>query len=271
MIHQPTRIEPSTEYGLIGLAFSGGGIRSATFNLGVIQALARKGILKYVDYLSTVSGGGYIGSCISSLLNNSTYGTDGQDFPFYHEQGEPERETFRHLRNNSNYLAPGGLLDKLRIPAVVLRGVLVNLLVLIPYIVLAVALSEWCFELFGYDVTTDPGPISGLLMHPILFGAIGLFVLYILLFPPITKLLVPYLKWRWRDRYGKSFGVLLLVVVLAVTVILLPHSFYWFDKLDLGEVWLGIVALAQLLPALFAGKAAENVSKLIGRVALYAV
>ena len=50
------------EHGLFGLAFSGGGIRSATLNLGVVQALAKKGIFKYVDYLSTVSGGGYIGS-----------------------------------------------------------------------------------------------------------------------------------------------------------------------------------------------------------------
>src|SRR6185369_470264 len=47
---------------LFGLAFSGGGIRSATFNLGVLQALAELGVLAKVDYLSTVSGGGYIGS-----------------------------------------------------------------------------------------------------------------------------------------------------------------------------------------------------------------
>ena len=264
-------IEPSTASGLIGLAFSGGGIRSATFNLGIIQALARIGILKYVDYLSTVSGGGYIGSCISSLLNDPNYKTTGEDFPFYHEQGKPERETFRHLRNYSNYLAPGGLLDKLRIPAVVMRGVVVNLLVLIPYIVLAVALSQLGFEYFEYDVKGDPGPIHKLLADPILLGAIGLFVLYIFFFPPIIKLLGPYLKWRWRDRYGKSFGAFLLLIIFAVAVVFLPHSFYWYDKLNLGKVWLGVVALAQLIPALFAGKAAENVSKLIGRVALYAV
>jgi hypothetical protein len=54
---------------LIGLAFSGGGIRSATTNLGVLQALSRMGILRLVDYLSTVSGGGYIGGCLSTLLS----------------------------------------------------------------------------------------------------------------------------------------------------------------------------------------------------------
>src|SRR5262245_40324689 len=43
-----------------GLALSGGGIRSATFNLGLLQAFADLGVLKHVQYLSTVSGGGYI-------------------------------------------------------------------------------------------------------------------------------------------------------------------------------------------------------------------
>ena len=55
----------------LGLALSGGGIRSATFNLGVLQTLARLDILRRMDYLSTVSGGGYIGSCLSSLLSRS--------------------------------------------------------------------------------------------------------------------------------------------------------------------------------------------------------
>ncbi len=47
---------------IMGLAFSGGGLRSATFNLGVMQALERSNRLHAFDYLSTVSGGSYIGS-----------------------------------------------------------------------------------------------------------------------------------------------------------------------------------------------------------------
>src|SRR5579872_2500201 len=54
---------------LVGLAFSGGGIRSATFNLGVLQELATLDILRHCDYLSTVSGGGYIGSWFSAWLH----------------------------------------------------------------------------------------------------------------------------------------------------------------------------------------------------------
>src|SRR2546423_5890592 len=54
---------------LVGLALSGGGIRSATTNLGILQALANMEILPMVDYLCTVSGGGYIGTCLSTLLS----------------------------------------------------------------------------------------------------------------------------------------------------------------------------------------------------------
>lgn len=52
---------------LTGLALSGGGIRSATLSLGLLQALARRGALPQIDYLSTVSGGGYAGSFAASL------------------------------------------------------------------------------------------------------------------------------------------------------------------------------------------------------------
>lgn len=58
----------------IGLAFSGGGIRSATFNLGIIQALAECRLLSKFHYLSTVSGGGYIGSWLSALIHRSGEG-----------------------------------------------------------------------------------------------------------------------------------------------------------------------------------------------------
>ena len=54
-IHSARR---SCDLDLLGVALSGGGIRSATFNLGVLQALAQFGLLKRIDYLSTVSGGG---------------------------------------------------------------------------------------------------------------------------------------------------------------------------------------------------------------------
>ena len=57
--------EPVKE-NLVGLALSGGGIRSATFGLGVLEGLKSFGLLKKIDYLSTVSGGGYIGAWLSA-------------------------------------------------------------------------------------------------------------------------------------------------------------------------------------------------------------
>lgn len=43
----------------VGLAMSGGGIRSASFNIGVLKALFDQGILDDVDVISSVSGGGF--------------------------------------------------------------------------------------------------------------------------------------------------------------------------------------------------------------------
>ena len=51
------------------LCLSGGGIRSATFGLGVLQGLARRGLLEQFHYLSTVSGGGYLGSWLTSWIH----------------------------------------------------------------------------------------------------------------------------------------------------------------------------------------------------------
>jgi hypothetical protein len=64
------RNDPSPAHGLVGLAFSGGGIRSATVNMGITQALHEQGVFDHVDYMSTVSGGGYLGSSISTLMRS---------------------------------------------------------------------------------------------------------------------------------------------------------------------------------------------------------
>lgn len=142
--------------GLVGLAFSGGGIRSATVNLGVLQGLRKLGLLKAVDYLSTVSGGGYIGSCYSAVnaaassteestsvatTRDETKQALAHDALFQHQPGVPENPIFRHLRNNANYMAPNGLIDVLRVPAVFLRGMVINFFIVFPFVLLLAALS----------------------------------------------------------------------------------------------------------------------------------
>lgn len=106
--------EDMTRSNLIGLAFSGGGIRSATLNLGILQGLARKGLLNKFDYLSTVSGGGYIGAWFSSLIKRSSHVNTVQDELVLstHPEGaapRPANATERAilwLRSYSNYLTP---------------------------------------------------------------------------------------------------------------------------------------------------------------------
>src|SRR5512139_3657988 len=67
-IREPDGRDDGPDRPLAGLAFSGGGIRSATFNLGITQALAELNLLRQFDYLSCVSGGGYIGGWLSAFI-----------------------------------------------------------------------------------------------------------------------------------------------------------------------------------------------------------
>lgn len=59
--------ERAIEKGTVGLALSGGGIRAGAFAVGVLQALYSRGLLRFCDYLSTVSGGSYAGAFLASL------------------------------------------------------------------------------------------------------------------------------------------------------------------------------------------------------------
>src|SRR3954470_10163154 len=76
---------------LVGLALSGGGIRSASFNLGVLQGLHSRNALWMFDYLSTVSGGGFIGAWWSAWLSRRKR-TPGDVFPLG-EELEPQRRS----------------------------------------------------------------------------------------------------------------------------------------------------------------------------------
>lgn len=128
----PARKRNEVARSLIGLALSGGGIRSATTNLGILQALSQMKILPMVDYLSTVSGGGYIGAALSSLLSwngkssicdpdscenftfeageSPQFTTRWPDFPFREEFDAHAlhrplgAELVAHLRTHGNFL-----------------------------------------------------------------------------------------------------------------------------------------------------------------------
>jgi hypothetical protein len=112
------------------LAISGGGIRSATFALGVLVALARRNLLYQFDYLSTVSGGGYIGSFLTTFLNapdpagEPAIGLLRKDLPFQREDGEAA--ALRHVRHHSKYLATGRLWERLQMAFTQAFGMALN-------------------------------------------------------------------------------------------------------------------------------------------------
>jgi Patatin-like phospholipase len=96
-----------------GLALSGGGIRSATFNLGLLQGLNHHNLLDLFDYLSTVSGGGYIGGWWSAWKHRvgRKVGLEFPSVPVDPKQKAqveqpPEPNEIRHLREFSNFLIP---------------------------------------------------------------------------------------------------------------------------------------------------------------------
>ena len=110
-------LRPTLSSSLAGLALSGGGIRSASFCLGALQALDKAGVLKKIDYLSTVSGGGYIGTSLSAAMSRSK-----GDFPFTSSLTQDEPYGVQHIRNHSNYLFPQGIINIFFNVAIYLRG-----------------------------------------------------------------------------------------------------------------------------------------------------
>ncbi len=105
-------LEPGT---LVGLALSGGGVRSGAISLGFLMGLAKSGLLKHVDYLSTVSGGGYAGAVLSAEAMRLQQEKSDQGKQNHIESifGNPDPQVgnrsdalnrLRHLVNKSNYL-----------------------------------------------------------------------------------------------------------------------------------------------------------------------
>ena len=273
--------EPSVERGLVGLALSGGGIRSSTFGLGVIQSLARAKVFKHMDFLSTVSGGGYTGSMLSSLMGDRAKPAEG--FPLEKPQGQEEPPVLRHLRNGSNYLSPGGALNALRLPAVVLRGLVLNGLLVLPFLMFLVVVTELIHE-FGHGLTWDLAPQLFLGewmksdLHAIPVIGVALLILYLLL------AYVRKGKWEHRNRYELGFTVVL--AALAAVIVAIPLLIVIRAAIDLplyGEfglqgyseryfpwfVWVG--AAVVFVGAHTMLKASENLSKVVNKMALLAV
>jgi hypothetical protein len=167
-------IQEAHKQRLVGLAFSGGGIRSATFNLGLLQGLAKLHLLPFIDYLSTVSGGSYIGSWLALWMWRS----QGQGGPLEVQQRlEPDcpqnnppppgsadvLAPIQHLRTFSNYLTPrSGVLsiDFWVLWAGYLRNFLLNQMVLLPLLVAVLIVPRMVMlGYYGGSVNSDNGAV----------------------------------------------------------------------------------------------------------------
>jgi hypothetical protein len=133
---------PAHRFKALGVTCSGGGIRSATLNLGILQGLSAAGVLPSVDYLSTVSGGGYIGSWLHGLIQRLAGGNPARATGWLSPRerpphNEPADDPIEFLRKYSNYLAPRlGLFsgDFWVIFIIWLRNMMLNQLILIPFL-----------------------------------------------------------------------------------------------------------------------------------------
>jgi hypothetical protein len=177
------RLPDNQQAPTVGLALSGGGIRSATFCLGVLQELEQRGVRPLIDYLSTVSGGGFIGSWWSALVSREvppeappastdewrakailskvlpglvkrTAAAGPQPASRPSAGIPPEREDasesrlISHLRLHSNYLTPRsgiGSSDTWRAVTVIGRNLLLTWAVLLPFLLVAVLAAQAWF------------------------------------------------------------------------------------------------------------------------------
>jgi hypothetical protein len=129
------------------LCISGGGIRSATFALGALQSLADRNILGKFDYLSTVSGGGYIGSWLTAWIQRA--GGYDKVAPMLKRNAPkpvpPNPDPIQHLRDYNNYLTPKlGFFsgDTWTVAATIIRNMILNWLVLVPLLMFALVIPR---------------------------------------------------------------------------------------------------------------------------------
>jgi hypothetical protein len=163
VIHQ--HAEPTS-----ALCLSGGGVRSGTFALGVLQGLAHLGVLGKFDYLSTVSGGGYIGGWLSAWLQRS--GAAGREHVLRAldpaqaaaVSGGIEAPAVDYLRRSCKYLAPTGgptSADFWTLLATMARNLFLNWLVILPLVAAALLIPRISFAITETLEIVGNGTLSG--------------------------------------------------------------------------------------------------------------
>lgn len=228
------------------LCFSGGGIRSATFGLGILQGLAafskkndngeRPALLGEFDFLSTVSGGGYLGgwfsawaaragqgdrsrvrSCSAETLGDGPARVIEELSAAPDASFEPEPEPVKHLRDYTNYLTPRtGLLsaDTWALASIVTRNILLNWLVLIPLFLAVLLLPILAWNL----VDLDSSQVSAAALWFIFFTALA-----------TGGLATAYIGYDLPNagNQRRSTNVFLVASLLPISVSAIQFNIFW--------------------------------------------
>ncbi|MCW8997494.1 MAG: patatin-like phospholipase family protein, partial [Kangiellaceae bacterium] len=187
---------------LTGLAISGGGIRSASFGLGVMQGLNKYGVFKYLDYLSTVSGGGYVGSCYTWLNSKDDY---KKEFPFDNiasgGKNDLKTKTLNYFRQHGNFLIPGHFgLNGASILGVLFKNIVYCSILFFFLLVAMVAFTNIALDLFSnsaYSILMEEGEFL-----PLLYIGSGVTITLVL----IAGVFIHFLRSKRKLAFGKQKG-----------------------------------------------------------------
>ena len=212
------------EEGKLGVCCSGGGIRSAAFSLGALQALQENGELRRASYLAAVSGGSYIAAAISMVAKTGKEDSNRSliaAMPAF-AQGSPEEQ---YLRNRCSYLAPT-MTDKVYLGMRIVLGLLLNLIfVSLPLIGLALILTGLLYGPLLPGLTGSwPVVIDYQVNLPAWFWIVPLAIFGLSLLFGLSTLV-----FRWREEEWERFfatwatRLLFLAALFALLLVGVPY------------------------------------------------
>ena len=241
------------QHGPSAVCLSGGGIRSATFALGVLQGLAHLGVLRNFDYLSTVSGGGYTGGWLTAWLHRER--PEGRDEVMRELNPALAAQTGRideqspvdRLRRTCRYLAPkGGVLsaDMWALVMTMGRNLLLNWLVILPLLAAALLIPHIYYAIvFAIEVETPAtGTCGWAEQGPAARWFLGL---------AAVSFIIPslYVVLNFVGRGGQwSQGRFLSVFLVPTVVAAVAFTLFW-SATPCGMALRPTLLLAAVLPA----------------------
>ena len=266
-----------------GLGLSGGGIRSASLSLGVLQALAETDILRRFDYISSVSGGGYIATALQwwwgrpredrpdPNAETATFGVGPDDFPYGPARpgappadaaGQRGIKNLAFLRAHSSYLTAGNGLSIWSMLGVLARTIVISVLTWLPILTaffVVVSIVGWGADILAHRIGLW-SPLGSLvpvrwtqrchddiacdLTYPAIYAlALWLYYLASILFIA-AAILFAFVSRAPQDHRSRLRTVALWGVAAVLALGAIIYIEHSYDTLD---VWAAVVALLLII------------------------